>query len=289
MPNVIVVDRSPNVRRNLSSALTASREDLAVIACDGSESALDVLRTTPVDVVVVDGRLNTAAGALAVLLAAAARNRGAVALVRGESGEGAGVDDGIGRVAAREGDLSPLVDAVVSCVAEPGSRGRPLGDLSLGALVAQMSRDGWSGALALRDGRRAGALGVSAGAVTHASFGGLSGDAAAELILSLEGGTLTELDAPGLAHNVTLSTAELLGRAETARAGRGSDGALEITEEDLVDFMGLSAAAPVEDAFQLFSAEELAELALDDTMAIPLRRAAPGANQPPPVPPTDDE
>ena len=104
---------------------------------------------------------------------------------------------------------------------------------------------------------------------------------ALEGMLRLRGGTVAECDPPeDTSPNIVRTTPTILAEAAALAASRDPAGDLEITEEDLIEFMDVDNEPEAEPAFQLFSADELAELALDDSMAIPLNWPNAKKNQP---------
>lgn len=280
MANVVVVDKTPEVRQELSKAITESLPGGLVIACEDGESALDVLRTTPVDILALDAGLDTGVDIISVILAAAARHRRATVLVRADSGVDVAVRGGIGRIVASDDDISRLIEALVETANDRHDRAMQLSELSLLRILEETNLAEWSGALAVRDGPRSGIVAIAGGNLVHARFDGDDGEPGLSRMLRLVGGTLTECNPPAdLVVNVDRPTATLLAEAAAIQAAGGDE--LEITEEDVVDFMGLSQSGQMEPAFELFSKEELAELAIDDGMAIPIpRSASPNGGEP---------
>jgi hypothetical protein len=142
-------------------------------------------------------------------------------------------------------------------------------------VVSCLNKTRWSGALSVRDGRRSGILVMNSGTIVHAEFDGKAGDAAAGVILRAAGGTICECDPPEVnRRTVVRDTAQLFADSLLYLENHEPEDTVEITEDDLVHFMGIEEEDSIghQAAFQLFSEEELAELALDDSMAIPLSK-----------------
>ena len=275
MANVVVVDSNPIVRRTLASGVQSAIQTAALIDSDNANSAMEVLRSTPVDVIVIDAGLDAGIDAATLLFAVAARHPRASVLMRSSTlSDAAEARGGIAWVCATD-DVSPLVGAIREAVSNRGAAGWTVADMDLIDVVSCLNKTRWSGALSIRDGRRSGVLVMNIGNVVHAEFEGKAGDAAAAAILRGAGGTICECDPPEVTRRTVISdTTTLLAETLVYFDNHAPEDAVEITEDDLVQFMGLEEQESTgqHDTFQLFSDEELADLALDDAMAIPLAK-----------------
>lgn len=276
MANVVVVDSNPVVRQALAAGVQSAIRTAALIDSDDANAAMAVVQSMPVDVMVIEAGLDAGIDAATLLFAVAARHPRASILLRSNNLSDVSANrGGIAWVCATDDDISPLVSAVSEAVSHRDDVGWGVGDMDLVDVVACLHKTSWSGALSVRDGRRSGMLVVDSGKIVHAEFDGKAGDAAAEAILRAPGGTICECDPPEVMPRTVVSeTNTLLAAAQEYLENYEPEDAVEITEDDLVQFMGLEEQEPTSqhDAFQLFSDEELAELALDDAMAIPLAK-----------------
>ena len=273
MPNVVFVESDPQLRQYLAAQVPSAVRTATVIESDGPTSAMDVIRTTPVDVIVIDAAIDAGIDAATVLFAVAARHPRATVLMRTTDPDRAvECRGGIAWVYGTTADHGSLVEGIREAVAGRTKRGGTLSDMDLVDVVACLHRTGWSGALAIRDGRRSGMVVLRSGAIIHAVYDGTAGDAAAAAILTAAGGTICECDPPATTSNTVVSdTGDLLRNAVVAIHNRSPEDTVEITEDDLLEFMGVEEEEEGGAAgFQLFSDDELAELALDDAMAIPI-------------------
>lgn len=273
MPNVVVVDSNPILRQALAVDVPTAVKTATLIDTDGPASALDVIRSTPIDVIVIDAELDAGIDAATVLLAVAARHQRATVLMRTTSPDDASDQrGGISWICGSEDDPAPVVGAIQDAVAGRTARGGNLIEMDLVDVVSCLHKTRWSGALAIRDGRRSGMVVLRSGALIHAEYEGRAGDAAAEAILRAAGGTICQCEPPSVASNTVVSdTSALLRDAAGAIARRSPEDTVEITEADLLEFMGIEEEqGSIPDGFQLFSDDEIAELALDDAMAIPI-------------------
>ncbi len=270
MPNIVVVEPDSDLRNALSAQVPVSFGDTTVIVSEDGDTALQVLRTNPVDLMVVNVGLRRGLDAVALILSIAARHPTATVLLRGESLDASSVSLGVGCVRHPNNDISSLVEAMTEAIARRGDDGRTLASMPLARLLEVIRVARWSGALSIRTGRRVGVLVSDAGVPVHASFDGTAGEEALRTLLGLPGGTLAECDPPiSFKRNLTTDPAALVAEGVRAWLSGAPQAEVEITEDDLIDFMG-DVAAPAADAFELFSETELAELMLDDGMAIPL-------------------
>lgn len=276
MANVVVVDSNPIVRRALADGVQSAVQTAALFDSHDANSAMEVVRSTPVDVIVIDAGLDAGIDAATLLLAVAARHPRASILMRSPTlSDAAEARGGIAWVCATDGDVSPLVGAIREAVSNRGNDGWSVADMDLVDVTSSLNKTRWSGALSVRDGRRSGVLVMNAGNIVHAEFEGKRGDAAAAGILRSPGGTICECDPPKVNRRTVIGdTAALIAETLVYHANHKPEDAVEITEDDLVQFMGLAEQESTEqhDTFQLFSDDELAELALDDAMAIPLSK-----------------
>ena len=274
MANVVVVDSNPIVRNSLTTHVQAAVRTATLIDSEDASSALAVVRSTPVEVILIDAGLDAGIDAATVLLSVAARHPRASVLMRTTNPEDTSPPrGGIAWICATSEDVSPLVGAITDAVTNRAAANWALADMDLIDLVGCFHKTRWSGALAVRDGRRSGLLVLHSGSIVHAQYEGKAGDSAADVILRSAGGTVCECDPPQTNPRTVVSdTADLLASASHYLATHSPEDTVEITEDDLVEFMGLEDAEPGigADAFQLFSDEEIAELALDDAMAIPI-------------------
>jgi hypothetical protein len=273
MANVVVVDSNPILRKSLATQVQIAVKTATLIDSDDPTSALAVVRSTPVDVILIDAGLDAGIDAATVLLAVAARHPRASVLMRTTNPEDASPPrGGIAWVCSTSEDVSPLVGAISDAVTNRAAANWALADMDLVDMTGCLHKTRWSGALAVRDGRRSGLLVLHSGSIIHAEYDGQAGDGAAEAILRSPGGTICECDPPQTSRRTVVSeTSDLLEGAAHHLANHRPEDALEITEDDLVEFMGLEDEEEGGTAgFQLFSDEEIAELALDDAMAIPI-------------------
>lgn len=272
MPQIVIVDSEPDRLDAAVAAARAALPNVELSPMSDADGALEYVRASAPDLVVVHAETAGTRGAAGLLLGGAAYQRRARALLLTDgvsAGDPAEADClGVRFVTTgAEGLGSALADELSAAETDPLASLHPSRFLQVARIT------GWSGVLCIRDGRRSGEVEVAGGTVCGARFDGTEGMGALEAMLNLIGGTLAtrRAAAPG----------EPLHGADTAvdEAVRiwkdgGPDDAIEITEDDLVAFMGDEPATEM-DSFQLFSPEELSELALDDAMAIPVGRPKP--------------
>lgn len=273
MPQIVIVDSEPE---RLDAAVAAARAALPNIdlsPISEVEGAVEFVRASSPDLLVVHAGTSGARGAAGVLLGGAAYQRRAKALLLTDDGvELGGVEAdclGVRVVASGVAGLGDaLSDELSAAEADSLASLHPARFLQVARLTE------WSGVLSVRDARRSGTIEVAAGKVCGARFQDTEGAEALQAILNLIGGTLAARRREDVDASAIDGADRLVDEAVVLWKDGGPDDAIEITEDDLVAFMGDEPATEM-DAFQLFSPEELSELALDDAMAIPVGRPKP--------------
>ncbi|MCB9507571.1 MAG: DUF4388 domain-containing protein [Myxococcales bacterium] len=267
MATLLVIERDPSARSALVAAVTAASPGSTVISADADDAALAVIRTTPVDVAILGAEHGGGLDALAVVLALAAGQRaaGAVLYLGGRAPEGE-LRSGLAWVSRGDGPNAVGVAVAATLAADRAVCG--LAALTPVRLLRAANALRWSGALAFRVGRNSGVVVVRAGELIHASFGEVEGELALEQIATATQGTIVECDPPeGAVRTIYADTRARLDALDVLALTGEPD--VEISEEDLVQFLDEPATSPA--GFRLFDDEELAAFALDDAMAQPLR------------------
>ncbi len=281
MPNVLLVERDQTTMDSMRAALAERRRDVEVQATSDGGAAIDILESGSTDVLVLDAGLRGGIDAVTVLMTAAARTkRVSVVVVGGLFPE---VDEVGYALSWVPPDAAAIVEHVVAHIECRDGFGNGLIALEIEELLRAMHASRWTGALQLRLGRLTGMIVACGGEVEHAAYGALTGEIALREVVAMVTGSLIECDPPEQRERTIGVPFEdlwtrVIAPAIELRAERVEQLAVEITEDDLVEFLD-DASEVEEPGFELFSPEELAELALDDTMAVGVPRKTSSSSQ----------
>lgn len=261
MRDVVVFSRDPEFSRRFRGALQDAFAGAEIRDADTLEDVRAISRERAPSIYVVGGP-DAAGRAVDVMAIGAARSRLARLVVLGGRANGS-FEGGVRILASDTGDQG-LVEA---CSGADAGDASSLGDLSLESVLRVAHATSWSGSLGLRTSGRSGVLNIRVGNVIEASFGDRRGDAAVIDALTEPVGTLCLLDAPmEFGGAVESELDSLVERAAVVRRDAPEPATPRAQESDAAVALG----EPPGEGFSLFSDEELAELALDDSMAIPL-------------------
>jgi len=276
MSHIVAISSNPDGLDALRAAILDRRAEARWSAVASVDEALGDHDAGPADVVLFDGVDDGIVPRLSRLWSSAP--------LTGIVLYDASADDGVAHTASgaltwvgTDADPTNVGDAV-DAILERRDGVKRLDAMTLDDVVTLAVATAWTGGIAVRNGARSGRLGFAGGRPAVARFADLVGEDALIEMLTLPGGTLV-LVGPVDDADAAIEHFDLIAVRDAAEARRRDmDHAepVDITDEDLELFMGTPGepAAPAGggDAFQLFSDDELAELQLDDAMAVSLPR-----------------
>jgi hypothetical protein len=277
MPTLLLATDDPTIEAAAVAAFGQWSVERA-----GQNGGTWALRHRRADVVVVEHRAGDDAVAPVLSLAAANAHASVIVVTTADAPCG---DPAHGLAwVARDHAARSLVPAAAAVLAAR-LQGDDLRALTPTRLLRLAAVTAWTGALGLRHQGTTGVIVCRQGELMHATWGDISGTWALESIAALQDGTLCECDPPeGAPRSIAGSTHAALDRAEAAAAAAREAAAAapaarpgdEVTSRVAAeaDTEVTARIAADDDAFILFSDEELAAFALDDAFAAPAPRGA---------------
>ncbi len=276
MPNLIIASGDSDLVASLTGNLAASRRDVESTSTVEGEVAVQRLAAGDIDVAVVDLRLPGTCDAVGVAMGAASRSPLTRLLVIDPNHEAdvARTTSGAMTWAGVTTPVDELSAALEALVDRSDAYRESLRDLTFQDVLTFVTAAEWTGELFSRIGAVRGSVAVRHGDVIDAWFGSERGmDALVSLVAGDDGsllvGSLPEDRERTFEQDGDETLRIAFQRAHEKRRETGSSLTADITDEDLDAFMDIEPERGLEDdAWDLFSPDELKELELDDAMVV---------------------
>lgn len=276
MPNLIIASGDSDLVGSLTGALAETRRDVDVMSTVEGDVAMQRVAEGAVDVAVVDLRLPGTCDAVKVALGAASRSPLTRLLVVDPNHEAdvARTTSGAMTWAGVATPVSDLVVALEALVDRTDAYRESLRDLTFQDVLTLVTAAEWTGELFSRIGATRGSVAVRHGDVIDALFGEATGmDALVQLVAGDDGSLLLGPLADDRERVIESDADETLRvafqRAHEHRRQTGAQSAIDITDDDLDAFMEMEPERGLDnEAWDLFSPDELKELELDDSMVV---------------------